>query len=340
MIRQDRIWAIVQKEFMEFRRNKYILYSLILMPFILATVLPAIYLVPVAAFATDTSKEPLDLDLDVMYYVIGSERSDQYVENTSFEDCHLVNVVAVGCEFRNCTIDSSLVRNSSFQLSTLQGSTVILENTTRINSVLTDSIVIGETSETERTLALLINIMLIFFILIPTIVPTVVASYTIVGEKLNRSLEPLLATPTTDLELLLGKSASIFIPSVLVTWVAFVPFVFIVDVTTYPIFHYNPLPNEVFLIGVYLLAPLICIFSILCNVIVSSRVSDVRSAQQIGSLVILPFIAMLVMILLGAASLNIGTMLLFASMVVLADILVMFIALRTFRREEILVKWK
>lgn len=343
MIRKDRIWAVVQKEFSEFRRNKYILYSLVLMPFLLATVLPALYLTPIVMFATDTSKEPLDLDLNIQYHLIGIDISDQYVENLSFEDCHLENIVAVRCEFRNCTIDSSLVRSSSFQGSTLGGSTVIhsnLERTTRVDSILTDSVVLGETSETERTLTILINVMLIFFTLIPTIVPTVMASYTIVGEKLNRSLEPLLATPTTDLELLLGKSASIFIPSVLVTWVAFVPFVLIVNFSTYPIFLYNPLPNDVFLIGVYLLAPLLCILSILCNVIVSSKVSDVRSAQQIGSLVVMPFIALLIVILLGAMSLNLWTMLFFALIVVLVDALVLFIALRVFRREEILVKWK
>jgi ABC-2 type transport system permease protein len=343
MIRQDRIWAIVQKELMEFRRNKYILYSLILMPFLLATVLPALYLAPVVMFATDTSREPLELNLNLQYYENDADFSDQYVENTSFENCNFVNVVAVGCEFINCSVDSSLLRNSSFQLTTLQGSTVIhsnLDNTTRIDCILTDSRLIGETSDTEKTLALLINIMLIFFTLIPTIIPTVVASYTIVGEKLNRSLEPLLATPTTDLELLLGKSASIFIPSVLVTWLAFVPFVFIVDFFTYPVFQYNPLPNNVFLIGVYLLAPLLCILSILCNVIVSSKVSDVRSAQQIGSLVVMPFIALLVIILLGMAELNVWTMLFFALVVVLTDLLVLFLALRIFRREEILVKWK
>ena len=45
-----------------------------------------------------------------------------------------------------------------------------------------------------------------FFVIIPAIIPAPIASYSIAGEKLEKSLERLLATPTTDGEILLGKS--------------------------------------------------------------------------------------------------------------------------------------
>ena len=37
-----------------------------------------------------------------------------------------------------------------------------------------------------------------FFVIIATIIPTAISSYSIVGEKVEKSLEPLLATPATD----------------------------------------------------------------------------------------------------------------------------------------------
>src|SRR4051794_708838 len=43
------------------------------------------------------------------------------------------------------------------------------------------------------------------FVLLPIITPSVLASYSVVGEKTNRTLEPLLATPVRTWELLLGK---------------------------------------------------------------------------------------------------------------------------------------
>ena len=52
-----------------------------------------------------------------------------------------------------------------------------------------------------------------FFAVMAAILPTVIASYSFVGEKVERSLEPLLATPTTDGELLLGKCLAAFLPS-------------------------------------------------------------------------------------------------------------------------------
>jgi ABC-2 type transport system permease protein len=179
-----------------------------------------------------------------------------------------------------------------------------------------------------------------FFVLIPAIIPTVIASYSFVGEKLNKSLEPLLATPTTDTELLAGKTLAIFIPSVLVTWISLLPAVIIVDLVTYPILGYYILPNMIWVLGVFLVAPLFCILSVLVNVIVSARVSDVRTSQQIGSIVILPVIAFFIAALAGVVVLNDLYMLIFGAIILAVDLVVFYISLRMFQREEILVKWK
>ncbi len=53
-----------------------------------------------------------------------------------------------------------------------------------------------------------------FFIIGAATLPTSIASYSILGEKVEKSLEPLLATPTTDGEILLGKSLASLIPPI------------------------------------------------------------------------------------------------------------------------------
>lgn len=56
------------------------------------------------------------------------------------------------------------------------------------------------------------NGLLFWFIILAAIIPTAVASYSVMGEKVEKTLEPLLATPLTDGEIILGKILSAFIP--------------------------------------------------------------------------------------------------------------------------------
>ena len=60
----------------------------------------------------------------------------------------------------------------------------------------------------------------LLFLLLPIVIPGVLAAYSIVGEKTNRTLEPLLATPVRVSELLLAKSLAALVPAVAVTWLA------------------------------------------------------------------------------------------------------------------------
>jgi ABC-2 type transport system permease protein len=343
ILRWDRVGIIMRKEFSEFRRNKYILYSLVLMPIIFATVLPAIYLIPVSSMSEGPADGPLNLGLNLSASKQGEYLSDVVVSNTSLVDCMVRNAVITNCRLENCTVEGSLVEGSDVVRGGLTDSFVQKSNidgTDLVDTSVQDSFVAGQPSETETAILLLLNILLIFFILIPTVIPTVVASYTIVGEKINRSLEPLLATPTTDLELLVGKAASIFIPCVLITWAVFLPFVIIVNSITEPALGYSPMPDAIWLVGVFLLSPMVCGMSILSNVIISSRVTDVRSAQQLGSLVVLPIVALFLIMALGLIPLTAPNIAILALVVLIIDLAMLNLARRTFRREEILVNWK
>ena len=64
----------------------------------------------------------------------------------------------------------------------------------------------------------IVNMSAMYLVVIAAILPSNIASYSFVGEKIEKSLEPLLATPTTDGELLLGKSLAAFVPCIAVTY--------------------------------------------------------------------------------------------------------------------------
>ena len=133
-----------------------------------------------------------------------------------------------------------------------------------------------------------------YFVIIPVILPAIMGSYSIVGEKIEKSLEPLLATPTTDGELLLGKSLATFLPTMGVTYIGTAIFVTIMDVWSYIKFGLFLLPNTDFALILGVMAPLACVLSVEANVIISSRVNDIRAAQQLGTYVVIPLILLLV----------------------------------------------
>lgn len=128
---------------------------------------------------------------------------------------------------------------------------------------------------------LIVNLAAWYLVIIASILPTVIASYSFVGEKIEKSLEPLLAPPTTDSELLLGKSLAAFIPCMGATCLGAAISAILIDSWSYARLGTFLLPNWDWTLIVAIITPLACILSVETNVIISSRVNDVRAAQQL-----------------------------------------------------------
>jgi ABC-2 type transport system permease protein len=185
-----------------------------------------------------------------------------------------------------------------------------------------------------------LDAFLFFFVIGAAMIPVAIASYSLVGEKVERSLEPLLATPTTDGEILLGKSIAAFLPALASVYVGAAVFMIWGDKLTYDTLGYVYFPNWGAAATLLLLAPLAAILSIELNVIISARASDVRTAQQLGSLMFLPFGAIYVLGEIGILSLTAGNLLILSAVVAVMDVILFFVSTATFRREEILTKWR
>ena len=91
----------------------------------------------------------------------------------------------------------------------------------------------------------------------------------------------------------------------------------------------------------FLMVPLAVVMSTEWNVFISSRVSDVRIAQQIGVLLALPLVGIYVAGQANLVSLgDTSTLLTISGALLLIDLLFLYVARATFRREVILTKWK
>jgi ABC-2 type transport system permease protein len=179
----------------------------------------------------------------------------------------------------------------------------------------------------------------IWFLVGAGVIPTAIASYSLVGEKIQKSLEPLLATPMSDGEILLGKTISGLLVPVLALYAGSILYMVLMNTVTQGTLGYFYYPN--WHIGVILLvAPLTSLLSVELNVLISSRMNDVRTAQQLGSLLPLPFIGLYVISELGFFALTDTNLLSIAGVVFVADVALFFVSRATFQREEILTKWK
>jgi ABC-2 type transport system permease protein len=190
-------------------------------------------------------------------------------------------------------------------------------------------------------LMVLLPAFLFFYVILGAYLSTPIASYTIAGEKVEKSLEPLLATPTTDSEILLGKGISAFLPPLAATLGGSALFMLLMDLTTKGKLGYYYFPDWNSAIVILLLLPLALLMSVQMNVIMSSRVTDVRAGQQLGALTVVPFIGLYVAGELNVINLGDTTnLVIIAGALVVVDVLLFFLSRAAFRREEILTKWK
>lgn len=180
----------------------------------------------------------------------------------------------------------------------------------------------------------------LLMLILPMVIPSVLAAQSIVGERAQRTLEPLLATPITTAELLVAKCLAALVPGVLLSWLCAALFAAGVWATA----QSSAVVEAVLTPGLYLVlavcSPLLALFSIGCMVLASSRVTDPRTAQQLSGLLVLPIAGGIVAQVTGALVLDAGLALLTAAVVLVLDALVLVLAVRLFHREAILTRWR
>lgn len=132
-----------------------------------------------------------------------------------------------------------------------------------------------------------------YFLLIPAMVPMAIATQSVIGDKTARSLEPQLATPMEVSELIIGKAVASAVPAVLATWGVYLLYGFVNGAITEPVMT-RLVFSDVWRTAMLTLVPLICLLSVLLGIVVSSRVTDARTAQQIGGFIVIPVIGVAV----------------------------------------------
>jgi ABC-2 type transport system permease protein len=187
--------------------------------------------------------------------------------------------------------------------------------------------------------AFIFSRFLVMTLLVPVTGAITFAGHSLVGEKLGRSLEPLLATPITTGELLLAKVIGALVPSLAIMLLTVTVYLTGVWLFAAPgvLGTLLSAKTAMLLVG---LGPLTAGVALQVGVIVSARVNDPRTAQQFGALFILPLTALFMAQMSGAFVLSVGAGVIISLALVVVWALLLIFGIAIFERETILTRWK
>jgi len=176
-------------------------------------------------------------------------------------------------------------------------------------------------------------------LLIPVTGAMAFAGYSLIGEKQGRTLEPLLATPITTAELLVGKGLGALLPSLAIMLFASIVYFGGMSVLAEPGVFWTVLNRRsvLLMLGV---GPVAALVALQIAVLVSSRVNDPRTAQQFGALLILPLTGLFVMQFNGVFTLTLPVILLLFAVLTAVWVVLVAVGVAAFDRETILTRWK
>jgi ABC-2 type transport system permease protein len=145
-------------------------------------------------------------------------------------------------------------------------------------------------SASGSTVEHVVGLLSLLFLIVPIVVPPVIASYSVVGERDQGTLEPVLTAPLRASELLLGKAGTAFVPSVGISYALYFVAAIAIRIWAAPVVT-DVVWHTPQVLAQLLFTPLLALWSIWVGIGISTRTSDVRVAQQLATLAGLPLLA-------------------------------------------------
>ena len=128
------------------------------------------------------------------------------------------------------------------------------------------------------------------FLIVPLMVSSVLAADAFAGEKERRTLETLLHLPIRDRDLFMAKVLGAVVPAIVISWLGFVAFALVANTVAWPVMHRIFVPNTLWLVMIFWVAPAVAVLGMGVMVRVSARAKSTQEANQLGGAVILPLI--------------------------------------------------
>lgn len=226
----------------------------------------------------------------------------------------------------------TLLGNSSILTSTISGLQGFLDN-------LPPGVVPLDYSVQQTVVyTVIVYFMAPFFLVIPVMIASITASSSFVGEKERRTIEGLLYTPLSNRELVLAKVLGSVIPSVLLTWVAFIVYTIIVNALGSKLMGGIFFPTWTWAVIIVALVPLVGFLATSLVVAVSGRSTTMQGAQGTALFAVFPILGLVVSQATGLMLFDVTIALIAAAVLVAIDVAVFIFVVARFDRERIITR--
>jgi ABC-2 type transport system permease protein len=193
--------------------------------------------------------------------------------------------------------------------------------------------------EAQKIIVLvLVYLLAPMFLIVPLMVASVIAADSFAGEKERKTLEALLYTPTTDLELFVAKMLSAWLPAMGVAIGGFVLYGIVANLASWPVMGRIFFPNLMWVVLVIWVAPAVAGLGLGTMVLVSSRVSGFQEAYQLGGAIVIPIVILVVGQSTGVMYFSTLLVVLLGLVFWIVDAALLWFGVRTFRRGELIAR--
>ena len=201
----------------------------------------------------------------------------------------------------------------------------------------------AETADFETDVQRILYLFLVYqfaplFLILPLMLASVMGADSFAGEKERKTLEALLYTPTTDLELYAGKLIAAWLPAVVIGLLGAVLYGVVVNVIGASVIGRVFFPNVMWIVLVVWVAPAAAGLGLAAIVLVSSRVTSFQEAYQLSGMMVVPVIALMMGQVAGLLYLSLPLLLIGGLVLWLIDGALLWYGARTFQRQELMAK--
>jgi ABC-2 type transport system permease protein len=183
-------------------------------------------------------------------------------------------------------------------------------------------------------LNLRIGLSLLYMLVIPVMVPSVVSAYSVVGEREQGTLEPVLITPIRPEDFLIGKALAAFVPTLVIAYAVFGIFLGAAALFAHPVIV-SAIYTGTHVLVQLVFTPLLAGWAIWVGIAVSARSTDVRAAQQLSVLAGVPPLVLLALMSLNVIKVSTALALGLAAALLAVDLLAWRVVAAMFDRERL-----
>jgi len=174
------------------------------------------------------------------------------------------------------------------------------------------------------------------FLIMPLMFASVVGADSFVGERERKTMEALLYSPTTDVELFLGKVLAAVIPAISLSWLTYLIYIIVVNAGSFNLFGRIWFPLAPWWPMMFWLTPAFAVFGISATVMISARVKTFMEAYQLTGSLVIVVLALVVGQATGVLFLGVGMVLLIGTLLWIVDAILIYFNLRIFKRSSLI----